>query len=257
MLDISSTISLGLVFLGLIFLGLIFRSLFSRILVSAGLVASVAIAALAMTGAASAQDRRQNAPGEFDFYVLSLSWSPSFCEAASERGNNGGRSRQAQCGERPFSFVVHGLWPQYEHGFPEYCQRPSPRLDRNIVSSMLDLMPAPGLIFSEWDKHGTCSGLGARAYFETIRKARSAVKIPADYLELSDPKTVAPAEIEDAFIKANPGLSSAAIAVTCDSTRLSEVRICMSKDLQFRACEETDRRACRRDQVVMPPVRGG
>ena len=77
-----------------------------------------------MAETASAQDRRQNAPGEFDFYVLSLSWSPSFCEEASERGNEG-RS-QAQCGGRPFSFVVHGLWPQYEHGFPEYCDRPLP-----------------------------------------------------------------------------------------------------------------------------------
>src|SRR3954469_21917990 len=140
---------------------------------------------------AAAQDRRQNAPGEFDFYVLSLSWSPSFCEAAAERGNTG-RSQQAQCGERPFSFVVHGLWPQYEHGFPEYCQRPSPRLDRNIMTSMLDLMPAPGLIYNEWDKHGTCSGLGARGYFEAIRKARSAVKIPADYLELPEARTLAP-----------------------------------------------------------------
>jgi ribonuclease T2 len=235
------------------------RFLISRFSISVGLVVHILlvhIAIAAMTGTASAQDRRQNAPGEFDFYVLSLSWSPSFCEAASERGSSG-RSQQAQCGERPFSFVVHGLWPQYEHGFPEYCQRPSPRLDRNIMTSMLDLMPAPGLIFSEWDKHGTCSGLGPRVYFETIRKARSAVKIPADYLELSDPKTLAPVEIEDAFIKANPGLSSSAIAVTCDSSRLSEVRICLNKDLQFRACEEIDRRACRRDQVVMPPVRGG
>ncbi len=164
----------------------------------------IAAAAIAMTSAASAQDRRQNEPGQFDFYVLSLSWSPSFCEAASERGNNG-RSQQAQCGGRPFAFVVHGLWPQYERGFPDYCQRPSPRLDRNIMSSMLDLMPAPGLIFSEWDKHGTCSGLGARAYFETIRKARSAVKIPPEFLELSEARTIAPAAIEDAFIKANAG----------------------------------------------------
>ena len=154
----------------------------------------------------AAQDRRQNAPGEFDFYVLALSWSPSFCEAAAERGNSG-RS-QAQCGGRPYSFVVHGLWPQYERGFPEYCQRPSPRLDRNIMTSMLDLMPAPGLIFNEWDKHGTCSGLAARAYFETIRKARAAVKIPEEYLDLSEPKTIAPAEIEDAFVKVNPGLSN-------------------------------------------------
>jgi ribonuclease T2 len=226
----------------------------SRFLISFGLLASVTLIGIA--GRASAQDHRQNAPGEFDFYVLSLSWSPSYCEEASERGRNG-RSQQIQCGGRPFSFVVHGLWPQYERGFPDYCQRPSPRLDRNIVSSMLDLMPAPGLIFNEWDKHGTCSGLSARAYFETIRKARSAVKIPEEYLELSAPKTVAPAEIEDAFIKVNPGLSSSAIAVTCDKTRLSEVRICMSKELQFRACEEIDRRACRREQVVMPPIRGG
>jgi ribonuclease T2 len=227
----------------------------SRFLISLGLIALAALAGIGTAGTASAQDRRQNAPGEFDFYVLSLSWSPSFCEAASER-SNGGRS-QAQCGGRPFSFVVHGLWPQYERGFPDYCQRPSPRLDRNIMTSMLDLMPAPGLIFAEWDKHGTCSGLSARSYFETIRKARSAVKIPPEYLELSETKTVAPAEIEDAFIRVNPGLSNAAIAVTCDRTRLSEVRICMNKDLQFRACEETDRRACRREQVVMPPLRGG
>ena len=225
----------------------------SRFLISLGLLISGLLVLAA--GTASAQDRRQNAPGEFDFYVLSLSWSPSFCEEAAERGNEG--RAQVQCGGRPYSFVVHGLWPQYEHGFPDYCQRPSPRLDRNIMTSMLDLMPAPGLIFNEWDKHGTCSGLGARAYFETIRKARSAVKIPPEYLELSEAKTVAPAEIEDAFIKANPGLSNSAIAVTCNRKRLSEVRICLSKDLQFRACEELDSRACRRDEVLMPPLRGG
>lgn len=215
----------------------------------------LAVLAAGGTSPAAAQDRRQNAPGEFDFYVLSLSWSPSFCEEAAERGN-GGRS-QAQCGGRPFSFVVHGLWPQYERGFPEYCQQPSPRLARNIMVSMLDLMPAPGLIYNEWDKHGTCSGLGERGYFEAVRKARAAVKIPEDFLQLSEPKTVAPSEIEDAFIKVNPGLSPTAISVTCNRSRLSEVRICLSKELQFRACEEIDRRACGRDQVTMPPIRGG
>ena len=226
-----------------------FRSVkISLLLISLALV-------VAASGVASAQDRRQNTPGAFDFYVLALSWSPSFCEAAAERGNSG-RSQQIQCG-RPYAFVVHGLWPQYERGFPEYCQRPSPRLDRNIVSSMLDVMPAPGLIFNQWDKHGTCSGLGARAYFEGIRKARAAIKIPEQFLDLSEPKTIAPSDIEEAFVKANPGLSSSAISVTCSSRRLSEVRVCLSKDMQFRACEENDRRACRRDEVVMPPVRGG
>jgi len=227
-----------------------------RLVTISRFLVSIAVLVLCTTVAVSAQDRRQNAPGEFDFYVLSLSWSPSYCEAASERGNNG-RGTQAQCGGRPYSFVVHGLWPQYERGFPEYCQRPSPRLARGIMSSMLDLMPAPGLIYNEWDKHGTCSGLGERTYFETIRKARAAVKIPEEFLQLSEPKTISPDDLEAAFIKVNPGLSSSAIAVTCDSRRLSEVRICLSKDLQFRSCEEIDRRACRRDQVLMPPMRGG
>ena len=122
---------------------------------------------------------------------------------------------------------------------------------------MLDLMPAPGLIYNEWDKHGTCAGLGERAYFETIRKARAAVKIPDQFIELAEPKTIAPADIEEAFVKANPGLANNAIAVTCDSSRLSEVRICMSKELEFRDCPEIDRQACPLDQVTMPPVRGG
>jgi ribonuclease T2 len=221
-----------------------------------GRVAFAAIAWSFLVGSAditAAQDRRQNEPGQFDFYVLALSWSPSFCEAAGERGT----PPQQQCGARPYSFVVHGLWPQYENGFPEFCQRPAPRLNRNIVSSMLDLMPAPRLIFNEWDKHGTCSGLSPTAYFETIRKARAAVKIPEAYFGPTEALTVTPDEVEDAFVKANPGLTRDAVAVTCDSRRLGEVRICMGKDFGFRPCPEIDRRVCRRDNVVMPPLRGG
>src|SRR5262249_47306653 len=155
--------------------------------------------------------------GQFDFYVLALSWSPSFCEAAGERGT----PPQQQCGTaRRYSFVVHGLWPQYENGFPEFCQVPAPRLDRNIVSSMLDLMPAPRLIFHNWDKHGTCSGLPQRAYFETVRKARAIVKIPDVYIEPKQALTVTPHEVEEAFVAANPGLPEDAISVTCDSRRL-------------------------------------
>ena len=218
------------------------------------LLVKVAITLLLTIAVASAQDRRQNEPGQFDFYVLALSWSPSFCEAAGERGT----SPQQQCAARPYSFVVHGLWPQYEKGFPEFCQVPAPRLDRNIVSSMLDLMPAPRLIFHEWDKHGTCSGLNPRAYFETVRKVRALVKIPDVYIEPKQYLTVTPDEVEEAFVKANSGLARDAIAVTCDRRRLGEVRICVGKDFQFRSCPEVDTRGvCRRDKVVMPPVRGG
>jgi ribonuclease T2 len=204
-------------------------------------------------GSAPAQERRQNQAGQFDFYVLALSWSPSFCKDTEERG----REAREQCGARPYSFVVHGLWPQYESGFPRDCQVPAPRLNRNIMTSMLDLMPAPRLVYHEWDSHGTCSGLAPQAYFDLVRKARSTVKIPEDYSTPKSTLTVTPDEVEEAFVKANPGLSRTGIAVTCGGTRLSEVRICMSKDLRFRDCAEIDRRACRRDKLTMPPVRGG
>ena len=49
-----------------------------------------------LTGGAAAQDPRQNEPGKFDFYVLALSWSPSYCEQEGER------APAQQCGERPF-----------------------------------------------------------------------------------------------------------------------------------------------------------
>jgi len=201
-----------------------------------------------------AQDARQNEAGQFDFYVLSLSWSPSFCAAAAERDAR--RGPTLQCGARPYAFVVHGLWPQYDRGFPEFCQVPAPRLDRGIVSSMLDLMPAPHLIFNEWDKHGTCSGLAPRAYFDVVRKARAVVKIPPEYIGLQEPLNVTPAGVEEAFVKANPELTPDSMAIGCDKKRLTEVRICLSKDLKFRDCGEIAHRSCRRDQLIMPPMRG-
>jgi ribonuclease T2 len=209
----------------------------------------------AVLAAAVAQSPAQDAAGQFDFYVLSLSWSPSFCAAATERGTNRGPS--LQCGARPYSFVVHGLWPQYDHGFPEFCQVPAPRLARGIVSSMLDLMPAPHLVFNEWDKHGTCSGLTPRVYFDTVRKARAVVKIPPEYINPQETLTVSPAEVEDAFVKANPELSPGSMAIVCNKKRLTEVRICLSKNLKFHDCADVARRSCHRDQLIMPPIRGG
>src|SRR5512146_2744620 len=106
------------------------------------------------TAFSAAEDSRQNEPGRFDVYVLALSWSPSYCAASAERAPE--RTPDQQCSGRPFAFVVHGLWPQYERGFPSNCQVPAPRLNRAIVGANLDLMPSPRLIFHEWDAHGTC-----------------------------------------------------------------------------------------------------
>jgi ribonuclease T2 len=218
-------------------------------------VSAIALAHLCVfAGGAIAQERRHGAPGQFDFYVLSLSWSPSYCEAAEDR--TGGRTRDRQCSGRPFAFVVHGFWPQYERGFPSDCQVPPPRLARAIVDDMLDIMPSPRLVFHEWDRHGTCSGLAPKAYFGLVRTAWDAVKIPPDYVRVDQPLSVTPGQVASAFLKANPQLARDAINVSCDGRRLTEVRICMTKELAFRSCPEMARYSCRRDKVVMPAVRG-
>lgn len=216
--------------------------------------AVICLLGLALATQTQARDRRQSQAGQFDFYVLSLSWSPSFCAETAER--HSGRAPRAECATGAYSFIVHGLWPQNEHGYPENCERPAPRLSRAIVSAMLDLMVSPRLVYGEWDRHGTCSGLSTRDYFAAIRKARSQVTIPPQYRDPRKPLDVGPAAVEDAFVKANPGLTTDDIAVECEADRLTEVRLCLSKDLKYRACPDVVRHSCRRDDVLMPPVSG-
>ena len=214
------------------------------------LVARLAAAILVLAGAV-ATVRAEDRAGDFDFYVLSLSWSPSYCEA------EGGARDDLQCsGSRPFSFVVHGLWPQYDRGFPEYC-RPAGNdaPDRRDVDAMLDIMPAPGLVRHQWRKHGACSGLSVDDYFDLVRRAEKRVTVPPAFRRIDRHVMVEPSAVEAAFRAANRGLDADGVAVTCDGRRLREVRICLTADLEFTACPEVDRRACDRRQVVMPPVR--
>lgn len=187
----------------------------------------------------------------FDFYVLSLSWSPSYCEAEGDEAD-----RQQCAAARPYAFVVHGLWPQYERGYPTDCRVADRDVPRDLTRSLHDIMPSSGLIRHQWRKHGSCTGLSQAEYFAVLRKARETVAIPSEFMRLDQYRTVAPAEVEARFLQSNAALSARGIAVTCDERYLREVRICMTRDLSFRACEEVDRRACRIAKAVMPPVRG-
>ncbi len=186
----------------------------------------------------------------FDFYVLALSWSPSFCASQN-------RTTGMQCGgKRFFSFVVHGLWPQFEKGWPSYCDENTAKVSDRLTRSMLDIMPAYGLIQQQWRKHGTCTGLDQQSYFAKLRQAYEKIRFPVQYRLNDGYKMVSPQEVERAFQTENPGIPSDAIAVTCDKRRLREVRICFSKSLGFRSCQQVDRNSCRKQKVVLPPVRG-
>jgi ribonuclease T2 len=211
-----------------------------------GLSAAALVAAALAASPVLAQDRA----GDFDFYVLSLSWSPSYCEA------EGDRRRDVQC-ERPFAFVVHGLWPQYERGYPADCRSSEGRLPEGLIRDQLDIFPAFGLVIHEWRKHGTCSGLRAADYFKAARRAFEAIRIPEAFVALDKPRMVDVGSVETAFREANAGLDPDEIAVTCDGRRLREVRVCFKRDLsEFRACPEVDGDSCRRDRVFMHAVRG-
>lgn len=212
-------------------------------------VAAALIAFLAAFSPAKAQQYGE--PGQFDFYVLALSWSPSYCESA------GNRADPTQCrSQKPLGFIVHGLWPQYDRGFPADCAYNAPRISDQTIREMRDVMPSRGLIIHQWRKHGTCSGLSSDQYFALTRKAFEKIKIPAQFGEATRWQSFSPPEVENAFRAANPGLNEDMVSVTCDRRNLREVRICLTKDLEFRACPQVDRQACRNNRISLPPVRG-
>lgn len=189
----------------------------------------------------------------FDFYVLALSWSPTYCQDARTRARD-----TVQCaGPRPFAFVVHGLWPQFERGFPRACRTTQSRPTDTAVSAMLDIMPSPRLVAHQWENHGSCSGLNARDYLAVTRAARDAIVVPPQFTSSGQWQRVSAGEVEAAFIAANQGLQQDGIAVSRRGNLLSEVRICLSLDLKPRACAEVDDRGASDDtRLSLPPSRG-
>jgi ribonuclease T2 len=210
-------------------------------------------ALLCAAGSASARHRGHadaGTPGDFAYYLLSLSWSPAFCLSSPDA---------AECnGPRRYGFIVHGLWPQYEKGWPERCDVHVSVPD-DVVQGIADLMPARGLVYHEWSAHGTCSGLEPSAFFALVRRARTGISIPQ---ELSNPTQAveqAPGTIVSAFLRANPRLPAQSVVVTCTgqgSPRLREVHVCLDRDLAPRACSaDALRGACKASQVIVPPIR--
>lgn len=189
--------------------------------------------------------------GEFDFYVLSLSWSATWCQITGERRG----SRQCETGRNP-GFVVHGLWPQYEAGYPSYCLPDGRNPSRRAMEIAENVLPEAGLARHQWRKHGTCSGLSPEGYFSAIGALRQKLRVPEAFEAPREAIRLTPIEVERAFAEANPGLRPDMMAVTCERGLIEEVRICLTKDLRgFRTCPEVDRNACRVRDITVPPAR--
>ena len=207
---------------------------------------------LVVAAAAGARHRKSSdaEPGVFDYYLLSLSWSPAFCLSDPAA---------AECnGPKAFGFIVHGLWPQNEKGWPENCDVHQAVPDA-VVSGISDIMPARKLVYHEWSAHGTCSGLDPTGFFALLRHAYAGINIPASLTARAQALEQSPGAVAAAFLHANPKLSAASIVVTCsgqDAPRLREVHICLDRRLNPRACSaDAARGACRAATLIVPPIR--
>lgn len=187
--------------------------------------------------------------GSFDYYVLSLSWSPQFCQTRKFPPTD------QQCGDgKRFGFIVHGLWPQYEKGYPESC--PSTyQLPEATVDKVLRMMPSQKLIRHEWEKHGTCSGLSAEQYFQQVETVFAGLKIPSPYQSPTAPVVTSLAELKKSFLEANPQLAETSITAQCSGVYLREVRICLRKDLSPMPCGGFVRDSCKAPEVQLRPLR--
>lgn len=186
---------------------------------------------------------RHSAPGTaFDYYLLTLSWSPEYCHGHPDDG---------QCtSNKHYGFVVHGLWPEYKNGGgPQNCGTKPGLSD---PSSMLDIMPSLHLIQHEWTTHGTCSGLDANAYFGSIRKAFTATKIPAQFTNTSQQLTLSPQQIEKAFQQSNSSMPPGGVLVSCPGNYLQAVEFCLDKGLNRITCPAP--RDCRAQSIKVPPI---
>ncbi len=200
-----------------------------------------------MAGAARAEGERA---GDFDYFVMALSWSAAWCEL------EGDDRRDPQCDAgRGTTFVLHGLWPQDEDGWPSYCRTVARDPSRSETAAMADVFGGAGAAFYQWKKHGRCAGLDARDYYALARRAFGSVTIPPVFARIDKDLKVPAAVIEAAFLEANPGLKRDQVTVTCASGLIQEVRLCLTTDLQPRRCGADVIRDCTLKDAVLEAVR--
>jgi ribonuclease T2 len=188
--------------------------------------------------------------GEFDYYVLALSWSPNWCEI------EGDGKRSDQCHPRhDHGWTLHGLWPQFHRGWPSYCRTPEAPPRRSDTAEMADIMGSPGLAWHQWKKHGTCSGLRATDYLALSRSAYESVNRPAIFRKLQRSVTLPANLVEQAFLQANPEFDKDSVTVTCRDHHIQEVRLCLSKDMQPVPCGRDVIKDCSLKDAIFTPVR--
>jgi ribonuclease T2 len=189
--------------------------------------------------------------GDFDYFVLSLSWSPNWCAI------EGDARRSPQCdAAHDHGWILHGLWPQFERGFPSYCKTAERAPSRSMTAAMEDIMGTSGLAWHQWKKHGTCTALTAERYYTLSRDAYAQIKRPEVFRKLDKAVRLPASVVEEAFLKDNPSLAPDMITVTCKDGHIQEARICLDKDdLSPRRCGADVLPDCTAIGALFTPIR--
>jgi ribonuclease T2 len=200
------------------------------------------LAALVLTtvlGSTLATAQNKGEPGNFDFYLMNLSWSPEFCSI---------QGTSPECAARP-GFILHGLWTQNNDGtYPVFCtEEPAPA---NLAES-LDITPDLALLQHEWAKHGTCSAVGPQRFFAMEHEAFYSLKIPAAFEHIDHEISLAPDAILQLFAEANPNFPQGSILLSCGRNHLTAIEACFSKDLHPIVCQGLH--TCRANSVKITP----
>lgn len=185
--------------------------------------------------------QKPGTPGQFDYYVLDLSWAPQFCAHAPT---------SHECQAHP-GFIVHGLWPQYNNGsWPANCNGHEP--PPTSYSHWLTITPSLSLLHHEWRKHGECTLLTGNQFFAEEQHAYREIKIPPFFKHLRHAANLPPHKVLAMFLRANPSLTAANINLSCYHNQLSSLQVCLSKSLQPVAC--THLRPCKGPSIhILPP----
>jgi len=187
--------------------------------------------------------------GDFDFYVVQQSWPAEFCYSHSSYPGCENPTNWQQN-----NLTLHGVWPNYNvarsgHDWPQCC---SSKYGTSITQSEMESIlselqtywpseqdPAPSGDWSsslwehEWNKHGTCSGLGVTDYFQHGINIMQQANISTPSVISSNIGGSTTAEaIQSAFNNGSPcGSGACLVGVTCSGSYLEAITTCWSKDL--------------------------
>jgi ribonuclease T2 len=167
---------------------------------------------------------------QFDYFVLALSWSPDYCAA-----NGSSDPQQCSLGKK-LGFVLHGLWPQNQKGYPSNCT--DEKMPASAKVQFQGLYPNDSLFDHEWDKHGTCTGLSPVEYLQLGQELKAAVTIPNEFRSPAQPFRTSPDKLKALFTQANPGFSETSFEVSCSGSGryLKEIYVCFAREGSPTAC---------------------